>query len=131
MPLLRLTLCLLCCLSFGLSGIAVAQQNNPTANKPDANSTSQKAEHFVEPFKRWAEDSVQNSELLQPSKPKAKRPKTAAAISLRQAINRARQQHQGTVLSAKYQAQRNSYLIKIISAQGVVKTIVISASASR
>lgn len=124
---LRPFITVVCYLSLSLSNIIWAQQNSPQSNKPDAGSTSQKAEHFVAPFTRWAEDSIQNSELLQPSKPKAHTPK-GPGISLRQAINMARSQHQGTVLSAKYQAAENHYLIKIISSKGVVKTLVIRAT---
>jgi len=98
---------------------------------PEEKSTPSRIELFVQPFTRWAEDQIHDTGLIwSPQVTEEKPPKKHVTVTLREAIQLATQQYPGTVLSANKVPDEEtlSYQIKIISAQGLVKTIRITES---
>ena len=100
-------------------------------NEPlnDENSGSSSIERFVQPFTRWAEDQIHDAGLIRsPQVQENTTLKQQGALTLREAIKHATRQYPGTVLSANKvkSGETLSFQIKIISAQGVVKTIKIT-----
>ncbi|MCG8668150.1 MAG: PepSY domain-containing protein [Pseudomonadales bacterium] len=92
---------------------------------------TKKIERFVMPFTNWVEEKLHESAIANPAEQQAKKksPKVAS-ISLRQAIEFARQQHPGTVLSADRIKSENtfSYRIKILSKEGVVRVVSVAGN---
>lgn len=83
-------------------------------------------ERFVWPFTRWLEEKVHNTSLIR--SPDAKLQDEQAepqGLNLREAIQQASDRYPGTVLSADKLEQdgKLEYRVKIISPQGVVKTL--------
>lgn len=79
-----------------------------------------KVEQLVWPFTRWVEEKVQSSPLIRSPKETKTKP-----LQLRGAIQQAVNRYPGTVLSAERQTadSADKFRIKIISKQGIVKTI--------
>ena len=97
--------------------------------------TTSSVERAVTPLTRWVEDIFQNTSIMKPSAfnreltnrglPEELKP----AVSLRQAIKSALKINSGTVLSANKISQEGgvTYKIKILSKDGVVNIISVSA----
>jgi len=94
-------------------------------------TTPSSIERFVQPFTRWAEDQIHDTGLIRSPQVAEDKPSLRYGVmTLREAIQHATQRYPGTVLSANkvLSEETLSYQIKIISAQGVVKTIKITES---
>lgn len=88
--------------------------------------TTQKVERFILPATRWIEQTVRKTPLIRsPEKPDTS---PVGQIDLRTAIKQALRVYPGTVLNAEKSRTegRMTYRVRIISAQGVVKTIAVS-----
>ena len=113
--------------------LEVFDNNNPHKNDNESaaeeNNVSSSIERFVQPFTRWAEDQIHDAGLIRsPSVQEKNIFEPKGSLTLREAIQHATSRYPGTVLSAnKVIFEENlSYQVKIISAQGVVKTIKIT-----
>lgn len=86
-------------------------------------------ESFVMPFTHWVEDKIQNTDIMKPSVyVQEASPEPAKGIGLRGAIEKARAEFEGTVLSADKITSEGQlvYRVKILSKEGVVKQIEVS-----
>lgn len=95
-------------------------------SQTDTNSTTTRIERVVMPFTQWVEEKIQDSSIVNPtSAQQAEKKQSSGSNHLRTAIEKARAKHPGTVLSAD-RVDKNgqtSYLIKILSAEGIVKVV--------
>lgn len=84
-------------------------------------------ERSVMPATQWLEKKLQNRPLIQPSiyLDDDKNEDNATQLTLREAIEKAKQQQPGTILSAKKIINEQSRLfeIKILSGSGIIKII--------
>lgn len=98
---------------------SITQENGPEPSS---------VERFVMPFNQWVEEKMQGSSILNPtSRQQSQTIESKPGISLRQAIEQARNIQPGTVLSAE-RIETNgqlSYRIKILSEAGVVRMVMI------
>lgn len=113
--------------------VEVFDDNRPTDDNKESpseeDSSPSSIERFVQPFTRWAEDQIHDTGLIRsPQVQENSPPQQKETLTLREAIQHATQRYPGTVLSAnKVKSEETlSYQIKIISTQGVVKTIIIT-----
>lgn len=113
------------------SGAQVEQSENAATVKQEESDTTSKVERFVAPVTRWIEDAVRDSPLMRQSEggKKPSEPQTNNGMDLRTAILSATNQFPGTVLNAEKETLDGvvQYRIRILSEQGVVKTVVVNA----
>ncbi len=98
-------------------------RNSETKSSPPDN-----VERFIMPFTHWLEEKVQDSVIANPVEQQKRQQKNSnGKLSLRGAIERAREQYPGTVLSAdRIKSEKGlSYRIKILSDDGVVRTVAV------
>lgn len=89
---------------------------------------TRKIERFVMPITNWVEEKLHDSTIANPAlKKKRQQTEPIPGISLREAIELARKQHPGTILSADKIKSNESltYRIKILSQGGVVRVLTI------
>lgn len=103
------------------------QSDNTEDKEPELRRSS--AERAVMPFTNWVEDKIQDSSLLKPS-PYSKDKIKLKGKDLRTAIKYATKMYPGTVLSAKRieSDQGEQFFVKIISSEGLIKTIHVPSS---
>lgn len=111
--------------------VSVEVDEEDVSDGNEAGQTS-KVERVVMPFTEWVEKRIQNTSIVKPSViPNKNKHKRLPGISLREAIERARTEHKGTVLGAERIEKENDliYRIKIISQDGVIKIVEINGIA--
>lgn len=95
------------------------------SKQQDAKNLASPPERAITPLTSWVEKKIQDSELVEPSGYKRKTHDHSHKSRMRWAIEQARAQYSGTVLSAKKTEQGGAitYHVKILSADGIVKTL--------
>ena len=109
---------------------SVQQQNAETPPGLKTQPKKGTVDRFIIPLTDWVEEKVQRTTLLNSAVEARKTSqKNTKGLSLREAIKRASNQYEGTVLSAERIDQEGvlSYQVSILSKQGVVKTILIGS----
>ncbi|WP_169917395.1 PepSY domain-containing protein [Oceanospirillum multiglobuliferum] len=96
----------------------------------DNDDVTNKVERITWPFTRWVEERVQRSPMIRTPKGSLSKDGTSRTLDLRSAIKQASILYPGTVLNAEKQTRNGvaTYLVRIISEEGVVKTITVNAS---
>ena len=91
-----------------------------------------KVERFVLPITQWIEAAVHNSPLIRLPEKEQPPINLSKGLDLRSAIKQANERYPGTVLNAEKQTlnEVEIYHIRIISQQGVIKTITIGQDES-
>lgn len=118
-----------------LPGIVFAQVNETPQTETEAEliepepKTSQ-IERSIMPVTQWLENKIQNNSVIQPSIYIDDKPKdtNTSPFTLRQAIEIAKEQQAGTVLSAKKITDdvQTSFEVKILSETGIIKIITVN-----
>ena len=112
-----------------------APSQTDTTDQADTMSqadTTNKVERFVLPITQWIEEAVRNSPLIRLPEKEQPPINPSKGLDLRSAIRQASERYPGTVLNAEKQTLDgvNIYHIRIISQQGVIKTIAIGQNES-
>ena len=108
-----------------------SQERERHCDQAPQKESEQKPERVGESIERWLENKLQNSKALKSSVySRSNNEKNSKALSLRDAIKKARSQFGGTILSAKKREEdsRIFYVIKIISDKGIVNEIEVDAT---
>jgi len=101
-------------------------EDEVAAKKVEINSV----ERLITPITQWVEGKIQTISVVKPSVYSREKRLFNVQMTLREAIKLARKEYQGTILGAdKIETDSHlSYQIKILSNQGIVKTITIDGS---
>ena len=106
--------------------IDTAKDTNKTDDRENSPKTSS-IERSVMPVTQWLENKLQNNSLIQPSIyiDDKKSETVEIQLTLREAIEQAKQQQAGTVLSAKKISNESgiTFEVKILAESGIIKII--------
>ena len=102
-----------------------AAEEKVNAGKQESEVEISSVERLFTPLTHWVEEKIQQLPVVKPTAYTRQRKQDTSGITLREAIKLARKQYQGTVLSAAEVEgdKKQSFEIKILSAEGIVKTV--------